>query len=111
MHKEENKQPYECTPSTPVGYADDLAACCRVQADLNIVMNVVENHGRAWRYDFNAKNSGVLVYGETRNEHNRNSINCNQAGYSGARVRLNISVHCLGFASQYRALWLPSATN
>ena len=36
---------------------------------------------------------------------------CNQAGYSGARVRLNISVYCLGFASQYRALWLPSATN
>ena len=38
-------------------------------------------------------------------------VSCNQAGYSGARVRLNISVYCLGFASQYRALWLPSAAN
>ena len=45
------------------------------------------------------------------NSHYSKYIKCNQAGYSGARVRLNISVYCLGFASQYRALWLPSATN
>ena len=63
------------TPSAPVGYADDMAACCRIKNDLDKVMTTVENHGRTWRYDFNAKKSGVLVFGETKREHERNSVN------------------------------------
>ena len=35
------------------------------------------NHGRTWRYDFNAKKSGVLVFGEGKREHERNKINRN----------------------------------
>ena len=57
------------TPSAPVGYADDLAACCRQQRDLKRVMQIVHAHGRTWRFDFNAKKSGVLVFGESKREH------------------------------------------
>ena len=65
------------TPSAPVGYADDIAACCRRQYDINRVMRAVEAHGRTWRYDFNAKKSGVLVFGEGKLEHKRNKPNRN----------------------------------
>ena len=65
------------TPSAPVGYADDIAACCRLKNDLDKVMTAVDNHGRTWRYEFNAKKSGVLVFGETKREHERNSGNRN----------------------------------
>ena len=65
------------TPSAPVGYADDMAACCRLKNELDMVMTAVNNHGRVWRYDFNAKKSGVLVFGETKREHERNIVNRN----------------------------------
>ena len=57
------------TPSAPVGYADHLAACCRQQRDLKRVMQIVHAHGRTWRFDFSAKKSGVLVFGENKREH------------------------------------------
>ena len=65
------------TPSAPVGYADDLAACCVQQNDLKRVMQIVHDHGRTWRFDFNAKKSGILVFGESKREHgvNRNERN------------------------------------
>ena len=65
------------TPSAPLGYADDIAACCRIKNDLDKVMTTVNKHGRTWRYDFNAKKSGVLVFGEGKREHERNSANRN----------------------------------
>ena len=34
---------------------------------------MVYAHGRTWRYAFNAKKSGVLVFGETDKEHDVNS--------------------------------------
>ena len=37
-------------------------------------MDIVYTHGRTWRYDFNAKKSGVLVFGETAKEHKLNSL-------------------------------------
>ena len=63
------------TPSTPVGYADDLATGCINNRKLDRVMEVVYQHGCTWRYEFNAKKSGVLVYGESRTEHIRNARN------------------------------------
>ena len=60
------------TPSTPVGYADDLATACVNNRKLERVMDIVYRHGCTWRYEFNAKKSGVLVYGEDRNEHKHN---------------------------------------
>ena len=62
------------TPSTPVGYADDLATCSTSKHNLDRAIDIVANHGRTWRYDFNAKKSGILVYGEDTPENNRNSL-------------------------------------
>ena len=61
--------------SAPVGYADDLAAACNNKYKMDRVMEIVHNHRRTWRYDFNARKSGVLVFGETRREHSENSRN------------------------------------
>ena len=61
------------TPSMPVGYADDLAAASPSKTKMDRVMEVVYAHGRTWRYYFNAKKSGVLVFGESRREHGSNS--------------------------------------
>ena len=52
------------TPSTPVGYADDLATGCSSERKLNNIMDIVYQHGCTWRYEFNAKKSGVLIYGD-----------------------------------------------
>ena len=49
-------------PSAPVGYADDLAAGCIDEYRLNQVMRIVHRHGCTWRYEFNARKSGVLIY-------------------------------------------------
>ena len=62
-------------PSTPRGYADDLAAVCLSKRKTDAVMDQVYLHGCTWRYDFNARQSGILVYGENRRAHDRNSIN------------------------------------
>ena len=56
-------------PSTPLGYADDVATCCLSKWKLDRAMRIVYNHGCTWRYQLNAKKSGVLVYGESRIVH------------------------------------------
>ena len=61
------------TPSTPLGYADDVATCCVSKPKLDKAMDILYNHGCVWRYELNAKKSGVLVYGESPKEHERNS--------------------------------------
>ena len=61
------------TPSTPLGYADDVATACLSKNKLDQAMDIVHSHGCAWRYDFNTKKSGVLVYGEKQQDHTRNS--------------------------------------
>ena len=38
-------------------------------------MNIVERHGRTWRYTFNAKKSAVMVFGESSAEAARGSAN------------------------------------
>ena len=62
-------------PSTPQGYADDLATVCLSKRKMDTVMDTVYRHGCSWRYDFNARKSGVLVFGENRRTHERNSKN------------------------------------
>ena len=59
-------------PSAPVGYADDLAACCRSERKLDGALEVVYHHGCTWRYCLNAKKSGIMVFGENSltNRHN-----------------------------------------
>ena len=63
------------TPSNPLGYADDLAACCVTKRKTDAVMEAVYQHGCTWRYDFNARKSGVLVFGESDRERQTNARN------------------------------------
>ena len=60
-------------PSTPLGYADDVATACLSKTKIDRAMDIVYSHGCTWRYQLNAKKSGVLVLGEDRTEHLRNS--------------------------------------
>ena len=62
------------TPSTPVGYADDLTTCSTSKYNLDKAIDIVAAHGGTWRYDFNAKKSGILVYGEDIPESCRNVL-------------------------------------
>ena len=61
--------------STPLGYADDLATCTLSGSKMHHVMGVVGQHGRTWRYSFNAKKSAVMVFGETPAESLKGSSN------------------------------------
>ena len=61
-------------PSTPLGYADDVATCCLSKFKLDKAMDIVYKHGCVWRYELNAKKSGVLVYGESRKDHDVNAV-------------------------------------
>ena len=54
--------------TTPLGYADDLATCTLSGNKMSQVLQIVEQHGRTWRYTFNAGKSGVMVYGENNAE-------------------------------------------
>ena len=62
-------------PSSPAGYADDLATATISKGRTDLVHKMVYEYGRKWRFNFNAKKSAVLVYGETKKQHDRNSLN------------------------------------
>ena len=51
-------------PASPAGYADDLAAACTTKQKIDMVMDKVNHFGCKWRFQFNAKKSAILVYGE-----------------------------------------------
>ena len=55
-------------PSSPVGYADDLAACTLNKRKMDLAMELVYKHSCVWRYCFNPGKSAVLVYGESPRE-------------------------------------------
>ena len=55
-------------PTSPVGYADDVAACTVSEMRMDGVMDVVYTHGNTWQYSFNTKKSAVLVFGESNRE-------------------------------------------
>ena len=63
------------TPSTPVGYADDLIACTLSKYKMDRTHDTVYAHGNTWLYSFNAKKSGILVYRENQMT---NKIACNR---------------------------------
>ena len=48
------------TPSTPLGYANDIATCCPTKRKLDKAMNIVYDHGCTWRYESNAKKKRCL---------------------------------------------------
>ena len=59
--------------STPVGYADDIAAASIAKNRIDEILKIVDKHSRKWRYDLNADKSAVLTFGETPHENKRNS--------------------------------------
>ena len=54
--------------TSPVGYADDIAASTTSKQKMDGVMSKVYQHGCDWRYSFNASKSAVLVFGESEKE-------------------------------------------
>ena len=61
--------------TTPLGYADDMATATVSENAMDRVLNIVHLHSRRWRYNFNAKKSAVIVYGEGERENKLNSKN------------------------------------
>ena len=55
-------------PSSPLGYADDMATACLSKSRIDQVLNMVYSHSTKWRYNYNTAKSAVMIYGETRNE-------------------------------------------
>ena len=56
-----------------MGYADDMASACPSKANIDKTLNIIDTHAKKWRYSYNAKKSAVMVYGETKREHERGS--------------------------------------
>ena len=54
--------------TSPVGYADDIAASTISKQRMDRVMSKVYEHGCDWRFKFNTSKSAVLVFGETERE-------------------------------------------
>ena len=61
--------------TSPVGYADDVAACTTSKRRMDLVMEQVHQHGCDWRYSFNAGKSAVLVFGESNKDRKHGSEN------------------------------------
>ena len=60
-------------PTCPPSYADDIATACLGKLRTDRVLDIVSNYGNKWRFNFNAKKSAVLIYGEGKRDHYRNS--------------------------------------
>ena len=59
--------------SIPVGYADDPATASVPKMKADRALQVVHDFGTKWRFEFNGRNSAILVYWERRKEHERMS--------------------------------------
>ena len=57
--------------TSPVGYADDLATATLSKRKTDRVHDLVYEYGNRWRFQFNAGKSAVLVFGESKNDHDR----------------------------------------
>ena len=60
-------------PASPVSYADDLSVCSFSKFNLDKVLRIVYNYSCKWRFYYNASKSAVMVYGESKSEHKKNS--------------------------------------
>ena len=60
-------------PTTPVGYADDMATCSTSKPKMDKALSIVSEHAKRWRYRYNNKKSAVMVYGENRSEYKKGS--------------------------------------
>ena len=58
-------------PTSPVGYADDLATATLSKRKTDKLHDLVYEYGNRWRFQFNAGKSAVLVFGESKNDHDK----------------------------------------
>ena len=59
---------------SPIGYADDMSAACISRDRIDRVTNMVNQHGNRWRYEYNARKSAILIYGEDKRTHDHNAL-------------------------------------
>ena len=59
--------------TSPLGYADDVAAASISKDRTDRVLDIAYRHSCRWRYKFNPKKSAILVYGESVNEQRFNA--------------------------------------
>ena len=55
-------------PTSPVGYADDMATSSTSKHNLDRALTIVTEYSNRWRYSYNAAKSNIMVYGESRRE-------------------------------------------
>ena len=60
-------------PTSPIGYADDMSTACISKISVDKSLAQIAQYANRWRYSYNAKKSAILVFGETRREHDRGS--------------------------------------
>ena len=60
-------------PSTPIGYADDMATCSISKPKLDRARCIVSEHAKRWRYRYYTKKSAVMVYSENWTEHKKSA--------------------------------------
>ena len=84
--------------TSPVGYADDLAASTTSKQKMDFVMHRVHRHGCEWRYSFNASKSAVLVYGESTSERRLGTEN-RMFSLGGERVKERLYYDHVGIKS------------
>ena len=60
-------------PSSPAGYADDLATATISKTRTDRVHGIVYEFANRWRFKFNARKSAVLVHGESKRESTQNA--------------------------------------
>ena len=60
-------------PSSPAGYADDLATATVSKQRTDMIHDMVYEYGKKWRFKFNASKSAVMVFGEDKKTNVNNS--------------------------------------
>ena len=63
----------ENVPSSPAGYADDLAMATVSKMLTDMVHDMLKDYGKKWRFKFNASKSAVMVFGEGKKDNLSNS--------------------------------------
>ena len=58
-------------PTSHVGYADDMSTACLSKINVDKSLSIIDDYAKKWRYSYNAKKSAILIFGETRKEHDR----------------------------------------